>query len=242
MKLKELILFLIFFSFTYVASTNAQEKEEDYILSKIETNYIAKENYAYEINYKMFRGYNKDSLTENYTSRLIKEGSRLKMSFLEYDIHVFPEIQLTISKKKKVIYVNDITANLNPANLTQASRAMRQFCEVISFEKKGKYAFIIMAPKVEDIYPYNKIKLKINMKKYLIEEQDLFFIKKLPFEDLKGNIRLYNACLNISFKETKTIKNNLPDLNYFLQLSNTNKEITVSSNFLKFDLIDQRRK
>lgn len=243
MKSNKLVLNLILSFFAVVTIINAQQKEQDYILSKMAEYYETKDNYVYELNYKMYRGYTKDSLTENYTSRIIKNGLRLKMSFLEYDLYVFPQVQLTIAKKEKVIYVNDVTIDLNPANLSQTTMAMRQFCEVTNFERKGKYALITLVPKIEDLYPYNKIELKVNTKKYNVEEQNLFFVRKLAFEDMKGNRSLDNACLNISFKEEKnTLKNNLPDLNYFLKYSKNNKEITITSNFKNFEVIDQRKK
>ena len=241
MDFNKLILNFIIVFLSIVASSYAQEKEGDYILSKVSEYYQTKGDYVLDLQYKMYRGYNKDSLTENYKVRIKKSGLRLKMSFLDYDLQVFKDLQLTISDKLKVIYINDITQNFNPSNLSQYAKAMTQFYEVTHSEKKGKKAVISMIPKVNNVNPYNKINLKIDTSNYSIVEQDLFFSKQIPFTDFRGNINLHNACLNISFKESqKKESSNLNSLDYFMDYSN-NKKIILSSNFSEFELIDQRK-
>jgi len=229
---------------SFIIKTYAQKSEGYYILKKVSNFYASIESYSVDMEYNMYRGYEKIKKTESYSSILTKDKEKLKVNFLEYEMYAYTNFKLTVSEKEKVIIVNKSDNDFSPALLYKQIETFGEIGKISIKEKNKKTIHLVIQISEEASYslPYSKIDFVVQVSDYQILNQTLFFNRKIPFKKSDGSngTEYDKACLEIKIQPIKT-KGIAPitDYNQFVSFSSDNK-ITLTNKFKNYELVDQR--
>lgn len=218
----------------------AQESEGSHLLSKMASYYANQKEYAIEVEYKMFKGYEKDSITEQYTTKVIKQDQRMMMSMDIYDMYVYDDFQLTVSKNDKMIYVNNKSIESNPEKIFQSINSLKLVSDVSIVSKTSSRVQISLLPKEASIFMYSKIDTTIELPDYNMLSQTLYFKDLIPFKDNKGVVKSSKGCMEITIKKYTGSVPSLPLENEIIKKQGNS--FIATAKYSAYQLIDQRAK
>lgn len=240
MVFKKSHLYFYWIAFFVSVSSFAQQSEASSLLIKAsEVN--NKENLNLGLIYKMYRGFEKDSLTESYKITLQKTKDKVKMSFKTYETYMYEDFKITLDLENKLMYLNDPTSDLLQTFSSKQIEAFGKLCTISMVKSPSNNFTITMVPKLLEYFPYQKIELVLNKETYSVEKQSLYLKKKVAFVNAKGVISYDNAVLEIEFNE-RDIKDEItiPSSDYFI--NSNNNQFKVAQAFQQYQLTDSRTK
>ena len=218
----------------------AQQTKALEVLSNVEAYYKTKEVIDLEVEYKMYRGYTGDNLTESYTGFLYKNGEVLQMKILGSEIVQFPQAQITIDQENKTLYYNKVTDD-KPQNSPLDMSAFLTFYKEGSTRITGNNIIIELIKKNAKIpISYNKIILTVNKESYALEKQELYLATKVPFVDNEGNDMEDVGRIKVTFKTNPTPANKKLKLEDYVVLERNNK-VLLAKPYKEYSIIDQTK-
>ena len=223
--------FLLISTAIYAQYPSAQET-----LSKVETYYQTVNEYSLQVEYKMYRGYSGNEVTESYKGFMSKFGDISQTEILGSQILQFPEAQLVIDSKNKTLTYRKTSRDV-AQKLPMDISTFLKFYEETATNIKGNILIYEMKLKNSQIpLPYNRLLIHVNKDTYEIEKQVLFFATKVPFVDESGKETLDSARMEITLKNN-SIKQRVPRLNDFVVVEDRKPHLTKA--YQAYTIIDQ---
>ena len=162
---------------------SAQLSSVKEVLDKVTQFYKGEDSYRIEMTFSMMRGITGNTITESYKGTMEKNGSYGRNLFLETEIHRFPNAQLAIDTKNRVVTLSDLGPEQNsPAEVASLldyytksqlidGGSGEWVCELVS-EGNGFSQL-----------PYGKIEVYVDKENFSVAKQVLYFSNLVPFAD-----------------------------------------------------------
>ena len=237
-KMKRNIKYLAGITFLLIGmSIYAQPPSALEAFTKIENYYKTVKKFNFQIEYKMFRGYSGNEVTESYKGSIYRYGDISQIKILGSEILQFPEAQLTINSENKTIRYNKISKDVIQKSPVDVSTFLKFYKET-SAKISGNILIYEMVLKNAQIpIPYNKIIIHVNKDTFEIEKQIFYFATKVPFVDESGDETLDSARMEISFKQNSFTTQKVPKLNDYVFVEGNN--VRLAKAYQTYTIIDQ---
>ncbi|WP_346882328.1 hypothetical protein [uncultured Algibacter sp.] len=208
-------------------------------LSKVEAYYKTIKNFDFDVEYKMYRGYTGNHLTESYKGTMYKNGNVLQVIILGSEVLQFPEAKIIINDKNKTISYSKLMQNGTQQTPVDISLFLKFYKEsTTSFVGNTLIHEMILKNNTINM-PYNRVIMYINKNTYALEKQVLFLTTKVPFNGEKGK-KDDAARMEISFKQKPKQKPKPKPLKLKdYVLIGINNKISLSKAYSTYTLIDQ---
>ena len=222
-----------------VCSAYTQETEGSYMLSKMAAYYQNKEAYALNLDYKMYMGHKKDTLTESYSSQIFKNKEEFQMRTDGYNMYVFDDMQITLVIDEKQLYINEKTLNTDSVVMLKDIEDSNNNYDVIILEQSKNKASLKLMPKNKASVNYSQINMDITLPSYKVLNQTIFYNYEASYRTVSGSVKKAKPCLFFVINEYKGPKV------AFLQkedlITVKHDAITPSPTYKGFKLTDQRK-
>lgn len=238
-------IFGILFFFNGFFVSHSQINEGEYLIEQISNYYSNLSDYTMDLEFNMYRGFEKKLKTESYVGKVMKSDNKLKLSLLEYVMYQYEKMQLTISDTDRLILVNNKLQIPNPALLYNQLKLLTKTCSIEVKEKKNDKIFLEITPLDEMSYnfPYTKLKLVIQASDYHITQQNLYLKQKVAFNNNDEEGIVYdNACMEININKIISSSEVIEEPVYFLKNYPLGNPLKLNPVFKNYQLIDQRNK
>lgn len=217
--------------------TIAQELSAEDILKNVETYYKNVEVLDVEMEYKMFRGYTGNNLTESYKGTIYMNGKISRIEILGSEIVQLPKAKIIINNDKKTVTYNELKNDAIQNSPLDMSTFFK-FYKTSSIKYKGNLIIQEMIQKELKIaLPYNKIVLYIDKTSYQVKKQELYFSTKMPFVDKNGKSLPDQARMEISFSPNPQPLKIVPKLSNYVHI-NSDKAVTLSKNYASYSIVN----
>lgn len=240
MKTNKIVLLITLFG-CLVFPTMAQESEGSAVLSKMIANYTVTDDFALEMQYTLYKGFKKDSISEQYTATTVKKDALMKMSMSDYTMYVYKDLQLTVDPSAKSLYVNPKSLNSDPMAMVNQVSLMKTTYDIEVISKTNGVIKLSLTPKLEVMMPYSKIEVALSAKEYKMLSQTLYYSQPIPFKDAKGQVTSDDACLEVKLKELSLPKESIPAMSEFIIGSSASNNLRLAPKYATYQLIDQRK-
>lgn len=215
----------------------AQELSAIEILKKVETYYKSIEVLDIEMEYKMYKGFTGNHITESYTGTMYKNGDIMKVKILGSEIVKLPDAKIIVNNNDKTVMYNKIKENTIMGSPVDMSSFLKYYKES-NIQYLGNTIVQEMVQKhLQMPLPYNKIVLYIDKTSYQIKKQELYLSTKVPFVDEKGKGVPDFARMEISFKANPKPTIKVPNIKDYVFVSSSNN-IKLSHNYANYTIID----
>ncbi|MEP1490173.1 MAG: hypothetical protein ABJK28_17270 [Algibacter sp.] len=219
-------------------SLYAQKPTASQTLTKIESYYKSLSEFNFEVEYKMYKGYEGNHITESYKGTMYKNGDVSQIKILGSEIIQFSDTQLTITNDNKTLIYNKISEDVIHKSPMDVSSFLKFYKET-NTEIKGNVLIHEMVIKNAQIpMPYNKIKVYVNKETSEIERQVLYLATKVPFVDENGKEAPDVGRMEISFKKNPKSVSKVPELNDYVILDSQNN-VRLAKAFTAYTIINQ---
>lgn len=175
-------IFIILFQLL-VLNIQAQEKTVKDVLDKASHLYLSKKEYLVDMTFTMYRGVSGNNITETYKGTMAKKGAYTKNEVLDTKIYIFPEANITIDEKQKIL--NYTPLKTNPQQKTPIDLSVfLEYFKQNKLQDSGKEWICEMVSEANMFsqIPYGKVLIHINKSDYRITKQVLYFSRLIPFQ------------------------------------------------------------
>lgn len=219
-------------------STYAQMPSASETLAKVETYYKSLNEFDFEVEYKMYKGYTGNHITESYKGSMCKKEDVSQINILGSEIIQFPDTQLIIDNENKTLIYKKISEDVMQKTPMDVS-AFLKFYKETNTQISGNVLIHEMEIKnVQIPIPYNKIIVHVNKDTYKIEKQVLYLATKVPFVDENGKETPDLGRMEINFEQNSKSLKKTPKLNDYVFLDSNNK-VHLAQAYNRYTIINQ---
>lgn len=207
-------------------------------IQKVDTYYRSLMEFDLEMEYRMYKGYTGNHLTESYKGTIYKSKDATHIKILGSEIIQFPEKQITINKESRTLVYSSSSGAVLQNSPMEISTFLNYYNETGSIIKGNSIIHEMVLKDIQLQIPYNKVIIYVNKDTYQIEKQVLYFTSKVPFIDGNGKEVLDSARMEISFKQSAKVNKKIPKLEDYVVLK-ANNEVRLAKAYTTYTMINQ---